>query len=166
MREKLCMPSFNHQTNHFDCILTFTLRQDLPTGILEVWSQIHSEASSSVEHHTAPDGEGFQFALWLVRPWAVTAPWAGVIYHRAPAWTIGAHVLQLPWVWSMTIPSRLVHDTSHTAGVLVNPHLTHPSIAHQLGVSICDKSCEINNDHNTVCWVISSSISLIWSLNM
>lgn len=155
---------FNRQTNHFDSQLPFRLRQDRPAGILAVWSQIHREASSSVEHHTAPDGEGFQFALRLVRPWAVLALWAVVIDCRAPALTVGAHVLQLPWVWSVTIPSRLVHDTSHTAGVFVNPHLTHPSVTHQLGVSVCDESCETYQISFNHCW--SPLQALRWSNNL
>lgn len=113
----------------------------LPAGILWIWAQLHQKPPSPVELHTTPDGVGPKASLGLVLPGAVEGLW-GIITHRmGPGWTIGAHVLQIPWIWSMTVRHRLVHRVGNMARVLLHPHLAKASITHQLGVPICDKAC-------------------------
>lgn len=126
--------------SHFQGVLHAS--QCLPAGIFEVWPQIHHKPSTSVQLHAAPDGVGPQFTLGLVNPGAVTALWIVATLAGAPAWTVGVHVLQFPWVWSVAVPLRLLHGGSHVAGVFTYSNLAKTSVTHQLGVSICDESCE------------------------
>lgn len=111
-----------------------------PAGVLHIWAELGRKASSPVQQHPAPGWVGPELSLGPVRP-GVRRARSLIPSGAVPAGAVGAPVLHLPWIRSVTTRHQLLHGGSDLAGVPPHPQLTNTSVSHQLRISICNKTC-------------------------
>ena len=118
--------------------LFLSVTTGVPGRVLYGWHKIRHKTPSSVEPHAPPEGQGLESRLGLVLPGALR----GIVTPgRAPGWTVGTHILHIPWVWDMAL-WHARHGLVDLAGVFLYPHLAESGVTHKLRVSICDESCD------------------------